>query len=92
MKAVEKIRKLQHKGNKDSKSILGMIQNTLWLNQILLLILALLFLLMACYCLWDLKQIQRENVEIKETVFQLEKDNLNEQNSVYKMCIATGIN
>ncbi|MGN0154699.1 MAG: methyl-accepting chemotaxis protein [Lachnospiraceae bacterium] len=89
MKAVEKLRKLQHKGSKDSKSILGMIQNTLWLNQILLLILALLFLLMACYCLWDLKQIQKENVEIKETVYQLEKDNLNEQNSVYKMCIAT---
>lgn len=89
MRAVEKLRKLQHKGNKDRQSILGMIQNTLWLNQILLLILALLFLLMACYCLWDLKQIQRENVEIKETVYQLEKDNLNEQNSVYKMCIAT---
>lgn len=89
MKAVEKLKWLQHKDNKDSKSILVMIQNALWLNQILLLVLAFLFLLMACYCLWDLKQIQRENVEIKEAVYQLEKDNLNEQNSVYKMCIST---
>lgn len=89
MKAVEKLRKLQYHKNKDRKSILTMLQKTLWMNQILLLLLAVLFLLMTCYCLWDLKQIQRENIEIKETVFQLEKNNLNEQNTVYKMCIAT---
>lgn len=70
-------------------SILALNRKTLRQNQKIFLGMALLVIAMAGYFLWNLKQIQRENVEIKNVVYELEKDNLNEQNSVFKMCLAS---
>ena len=74
---------------KKSNSILAVIQQTLGQNQKIFLLMSFLFLIVIGYFMWNLKQIERENVEIKEEVYEMEKDNLNEQNSVFKMCLAT---
>lgn len=71
-----------------NSSILAIIHQTLGQHQIVFLLMSLLFLSVTGYFLWNLRQIQRENVEIKQEVYELEKDNLNEQNSVFKMCLA----
>lgn len=71
-----------------NSSILAIIHQTLGQHQKVFLLMSLLFLSVTGYFLWNLRQIQRENVEIKQEVYELEKDNLNEQNSVFKMCLA----
>lgn len=73
---------------KDKTSILAVIHRTLGQHQKVFLLMSLLFLVVTGYFLWNLRQIQKENVEIKQAVYDLEKDNLNEQNSVFKMCLA----
>lgn len=71
-----------------NSSILAIIHKTLGQHQKVFLLMSLLFLAVTGYFLWNLRQIQKENVEIKQAVYDLEKDNLNEQNSVFKMCLA----
>lgn len=71
-----------------NSSILAIIHQTLGQHQKVFLLMSLLFLAVTGYFLWNLRQIQKENVEIKQAVYDLEKDNLNEQNSVFKMCLA----
>lgn len=71
-----------------NSSILAIIHKTLGQHQKVFLLMSLLFLAVTGYFLWNLRQIQKENVEIKQSVYDLEKDNLNEQNSVFKMCLA----
>lgn len=71
-----------------NSSILAIIHQTLGQHQKVFLLMSLLFLSVTGYFLWNIRQIQRENVEIKQEVYELEKDNLNEQNSVFKMCLA----
>lgn len=82
------MRKKEKKGKSAGSSILAENEKTLRQNQRIFLILSFLFLFITGYFLWDLKELQRENVQIKETVCNLEKDNLNEQNSVFQMCLA----
>lgn len=74
---------------KNEKSILTIIQQTLQKNQRIFLALAIFFLAIIVFFLWNLKQIEIKNVEIKESVYRLEMDNLNGQNIVFKMCLAT---
>lgn len=73
----------------NNHSILALNRKTLRQNQKIFLGMSILVIVMAGYFLWNLKQIQRENIEIKNVVYELEKDNLNEQNSVFKMCLAS---
>lgn len=73
---------------KKKDSIIEMNRRALGQNQRIFVVMSLLFLLLTGYFLWNLRGIQTENVQIKETVYNLENDNLNEQNSVFKMCLA----
>lgn len=75
--------------NKKQASILTVIQHALRQNQRIFFGMSLVFVLITGYFLWNLKEIQRKNVEIRNVVYQLEVDNLNEQNSVFKLCLAT---
>lgn len=74
---------------KKEQSIAGMAGAALRKNQRIFLAVALLFFALSGYFLWNLNQIQKNDVQIKAAVYQLEKDNLNSQGIVYKMCLAT---
>lgn len=69
-------------------SIIEMNRKVVAQNQRIFVVMSLIFVIMIGFFLWDLNGIQTDNVEIRERVYSLEKDNLNEQNSVFKMCLA----
>lgn len=71
------------------QSILALNRRMVRQNQKIFVVMSILFLAVTGYFLWNLRGIQKENVQIKETVSELENDNLNEQNSVFKMCLAS---
>lgn len=79
---------MRKKEKKVNPSIVAENEKTLRQNQMIFLVISLVFLAITGYFLWSLKEIQKENVQIKEVVCNLENDNLNEQNSVFKMCLA----
>lgn len=74
---------------KGSQSIITTIHNTLKQNQIIFLALSCIYLVITGFSLWNLKQIQNENITVKEIIYQLEADNLKELNNVYKMCLVS---
>ena len=85
---MRKVERSKFRRRRDNASILELNRRMLCQNQRVFVIMALLFLVITGYFLWNLREIQQENVRIKEDVYHLENDNLNEQNSVFKMCLA----
>ncbi len=71
-----------------SHSILQIVQKTFRENRRIFLGISFLFLCVNVTLLWNLNQMEQENTTMKEMVTDLEKDNLNEQISVFKMCLA----
>lgn len=71
-----------------AKSIIKIINNTLRNNRMIIFSMSGLFLLILGFFLWNISVIQKENIEIKELVYSLEKNNLDEQNSVFALCLA----
>lgn len=72
----------------EKDSILTIIKRTLQQNRRSFIVMSFLFAALILYFLWSLDKLQTENIEIREAVYELEKDNLNEQLSVMKICLA----
>ena len=76
------------KAKEKSQSILASVNQILRQTHRVFLTLSILFFAIISLLLWGLNRIEQRDVVIKETLHGLENNNLNEQNSVFKMCLA----
>lgn len=76
------------KRKEKSQSILASINQVFKQTQRMFIAISIVFLAIISLLVWGLNRIEKSDVAIKDMVHNLENDNLNEQNSVYKMCLA----